>query len=96
MSIEEIKNKAYYEVKKAQENYRDRLIKYLEENNLKDKVIRAKDGKIGTLHTEFSWDTKIGYQLVFYPLKKDGTESRKYEIVWRENGVTEDFKPYED
>lgn len=96
MTIEEIKNKAYNEVKKAQENYRDNINKYLEANNLRGEVIRVKDGKVGFLYTEFSWDTKIGYQLVFYPLKKDGTESKKYEIVWNENKVTEDFKAYKD
>ena len=96
MTIEKIKNKAYYEVKKAQENYKDSLIKYLEKNDLKDKVIRVKDGKIGTFHLQHDWCTKVGYQIVFYPLKKDGTEGKKYETVWNEIKLTEDFKPYKD
>ena len=96
MTIWEIKNKAYYEVEKAQENYRNSLIKYLEENNLKDKVIRVNDGIIGILHLQHDWCTKVGYQIVFYPLKEDGTEGKKYETVWNEIKLTEDFKPYED
>ena len=95
MTLEEIKNKAYYEVKKVQENYKDNIIKYLEENDLNGKVIRVKDGKIGTLHTQFDWGPKVGYQVVFYPLKKDGTESKKYELVWEEH-ITEDFKPHKN
>lgn len=95
MTLEEIQNKVHYEVAEARRNYKNNLIKFLEENNLRNKVIRTRDNKIGTLYIQFDWSLSEGNTVVFYPLKKDGTESKKYEIVWVEN-ILKDFKPYED
>lgn len=92
MTIEEIKNKAYNEVKKAQENYRDNINKYLEANNLRGEVIRVEDDKVGYLYVQSDYYTKLGYSVYFYPLKKD-EEVKKPELVSEDN-ILEDFKPY--
>jgi len=95
MTIQEIRAKADCDIKKAREDYKDGVINFLKENNLKGKVIRVRDSKIGYLHMLSDYATRLGYSVYFYPLKKDGTESKKYEMVW-EDEIVKAFKPYED
>lgn len=94
---EAIKQKAYSRIDEVREKYKSETEEYLKKHKLDGIVIRNSDGKKGILKMKHEQDYAIGYELKFYPLKKDGTESNRSDgYLNLKEEVEDQFAPYKE
>lgn len=72
-----VKQRAFKRIEEVRQKYKAETTEYLSKHGLDGVVIRNSDGKKGILKMKLEHDYDIGYELKFYPLRKDGSESNR-------------------
>ena len=92
-----IKERAYKRIEEVREKYKTETHEYLKKHGLHGVVIRNSDGKRGVLKMKQEQDYSIGYELKFYPLRKDGSVSNRCDgyFDWNKE-LEEQFTPYRE
>lgn len=95
MRIDFLSKKAYEEINKVRENYKEEINNALEEKGLNGMVVRTKDGAVGKLLIAYDFLNTLNYEVRFYPVTKSGAISKKasgYVTVYVD--IEEQFAPY--
>ena len=72
-----IKECAFKRIDEVREKYKAETDEYLKKHGLYGIVVRNIDGKKGILKMKQEQDYAVGYELKFYPLRKDGSVSNR-------------------